>query len=212
MIPVGEMQARLYCAVLSGKVTLPPPKDMIKEVNYKRRYVQKRYGNSPRHAVEIDWIPFLDELAILLNVKPNFSKLFFQDTKLWFNLIFGPSYTYQYRLSGHRSWNGARKAILEAEERTYSAMKTRACVKRVRDGSFSNGSSYAPPVILARLVASCEKMWPAFRTLIKFMLLLSFVSSMSSKYLSPQVKQRLASLVAIVKESATKMLKRYIER
>ncbi|CAG2171035.1 unnamed protein product [Oppiella nova] len=54
----------------------------------------------------------MDELAGLMDVKPNLCKYFVTDPKLWFHMYFGPYVPYQYRLTGPNSWSKARESIL----------------------------------------------------------------------------------------------------
>lgn len=104
-----------------GKSKLPPPSVMMKDIKRKREEMAKRYFPGPRHTMQIDWIPFLDELAAQFGARPNMIKYFFTDFKLWWELMFGPCYPYQWRLEGPGKWSGARQAILEGQERIDSA-------------------------------------------------------------------------------------------
>ena len=36
--------------------------------------MKSRYVQSPRHTVEVDWLPYLDEIAELLSCKPDIGK------------------------------------------------------------------------------------------------------------------------------------------
>lgn len=79
--------------------------------------IHRKFTDTPRHAVQVEWIPYLDEIASEIGSELNFWKLFTTDPKLWSRLYFGPSLSYQYRLQGPHTWSGARDAILEAKER-----------------------------------------------------------------------------------------------
>lgn len=125
-IPVSEMQARWHCHLLQGKSKLPNVDYMMQDIDKKWQEIQKRYFHSPRHTMQIDWIPFLDELAEQFGARPNMVKLAFTDPTLWYHLMFGPSYPYQYRLTGPGKWSGARKAILEGQNRIDAAFDTRS--------------------------------------------------------------------------------------
>lgn len=139
-IPIFEMQARWFCHLLEGnyvmlmlisifvdrtsiigKSKLPSARRMIKDIEHKRELVQSRFINSSRHAMLTDWIPFMDELADQFGVKPNMAALAVTDPKLFFKLMFGPSYPYQYRLRGYGQWPGARQAIIDGQRRISAA-------------------------------------------------------------------------------------------
>lgn len=65
----------------------------------------------------MEWIPYLDEIALEIGCKLDFGHLFLKDHKLWSRLYFGPSLPYQYRLKGPNPWPGARDAIFGAKDR-----------------------------------------------------------------------------------------------
>lgn len=71
---------------------------------------------------EKDWIAYMDMVATLINVKPNLTKVFFTNHKLWWKLVFDPVYPYQYRIHGHGRWKKAADAIFDAEERNRFAI------------------------------------------------------------------------------------------
>ena len=72
---------------------------MVADIEAKQRF-QKRFYESERHTIQVDWLNFMDELAVELGVKPNLFKYFVTDPELWSALFFGPSVPYQYRLEG----------------------------------------------------------------------------------------------------------------
>ena len=125
-IPISEMQARWHCHLLAAKSQLPSTKKMVKDIKLKRKEIAERYFEGPRHTMQIDWIPFLDELADQFGAKPSLTKLAITDPNLWYHVMFGPSYPYQYRISGPGRWDGARKAIIEGQERIDAAFDTKA--------------------------------------------------------------------------------------
>lgn len=80
--------------------------------------ISNQFYRSSRHILELDFIPYLDEIAAKINVKPNLMKYAISDPKLFFKLYFGPFLPYQFRLQGlHSSWKNARQTILDAENR-----------------------------------------------------------------------------------------------
>lgn len=73
----------------------------------------------------VDYIPYLDSLAALIGVRPNFLLLLIKDPKLAWQVFMGPCTPYQYRLVGPGRWDGARQAILTQWERVTQPFKTR---------------------------------------------------------------------------------------
>lgn len=90
---------------------------MYADIQKKLEYIKKRFVDSPRHTLQVDFIGYQDELAEEIGCKPNLLKYLFTDYKLFHALMFGPSLPYQYRLQGPHSWQGARNAILTYKER-----------------------------------------------------------------------------------------------
>jgi dimethylaniline monooxygenase (N-oxide forming) len=58
--------------VCQGTVVLPRREDMWRDIRGKREAMAARYVESPRHTIQVDWIPFMDELATQLGCKPDF--------------------------------------------------------------------------------------------------------------------------------------------
>ena len=120
---------------------------MWRSIRAKHDAMSKRYVSSPRHTIQVDWIPFMDEVASQFGVKPNIRELssvlkiktfyvwmftadfpvkfLLTDPRLGLELFFGPCTPYQYRLQGPGQWKGARKAILTVQDRVAAPFKTR---------------------------------------------------------------------------------------
>ena len=98
--PIAELQSRWFALLMADKVRLPDPKKMIKDIERRKVWVRKRFFDADRHSLEEEWIPYMDQLADMIGVKPNLLKYFFTDPKLWWHLFFGPCVAYQYRLKG----------------------------------------------------------------------------------------------------------------
>lgn len=124
-MPISEMQARWYAQLMAGKSKLPSRHVMQRDIRKKREEMKKRYYDSPRHTVQVDYLPYMDELACQFGVKPSMVKLFLTDQKLWKALAFGPCVAYQYRLTGPHPWSGAREAVLDVEERVQAGLPGR---------------------------------------------------------------------------------------
>lgn len=114
----------------AGKIQLPSEQEMMADVQRKDKEMQKRYFSGPRHTIQIDWINYMDELADLAGVKPDLLSMLFEDPLLWYQCFFGPCLPYQYRLSGHDAWRGARKALMTADDRIVGALHTRHTPRR----------------------------------------------------------------------------------
>lgn len=78
-----------------------------------------------RHTIQVDYIPYMDELAKQVGVRPSILKLLLTDPRLALNIIFGPCTPYQFRLHGPGRWEGARQAILTQWDRVTEPLKTR---------------------------------------------------------------------------------------
>lgn len=98
---------------------------MLKDICKKRDNMKKRYYQSTRHQIQVDYAYFMDELAIQVGVKPDLISTFCQEPILWYHLVFGPYLPYQFRLRGSFPWPGAKKAILEYSKRVAAPFQTR---------------------------------------------------------------------------------------
>ncbi|XP_060083828.1 flavin-containing monooxygenase 5-like [Ylistrum balloti] len=125
LMPVSELQCRLATRIFKGHVQLSSSKAMRDDIRRKRDDMSKIYVKSLRHTIQVDWIPYMDELATLVGCKPNLLYLSIKDPKLAWNCLVGPCTPYQFRLHGPGKWEGARDAILTVKERTLYPLKTR---------------------------------------------------------------------------------------
>ncbi|XP_025944981.1 dimethylaniline monooxygenase [N-oxide-forming] 5-like isoform X3 [Apteryx rowi] len=142
IMPISELQCRWATRVFKGLNKLPPRRDMEADINQKKEEMAKRYVRSQRHTIQVDYIPYMDELACQLGVKPNLLMLFLTDPRLATEVLLGPCTPYQYRLQGPGRWAGARQAILTQQERIVKPLRTR----QVDEGT----SSFSVP-LLAKL-------------------------------------------------------------
>jgi len=99
LLPIGEMESRWFAQLMANKLSLPDRQTMYEDIESKRIFM-KRFYESDRHTIQVDWLDFMDELAAQVGVKPPLFKYFFTDPELWRALAFGPSLPYQYRLEG----------------------------------------------------------------------------------------------------------------
>lgn len=124
IFPIAEAQSRWYAQLITGKCKLPTCDDMKKEVKYRHQQLSRRFVGSPRHTIQVDVIPYMDELCSEFQAKANLWKLAATDPVLCWALITGPSVSYQYRLQGPHIWEGARNAILTLKERIEAPLQT----------------------------------------------------------------------------------------
>uniref|UniRef100_A0A3Q3W608 Flavin-containing monooxygenase n=1 Tax=Mola mola TaxID=94237 RepID=A0A3Q3W608_MOLML len=136
-MPVSEMQARWATRVFKGSVKLPSVAAMYKDIQYKKEKMAKRYVTCQRHTIQVDYINYMDEIAELVGVRPNFLRLLLTDPRLGLSVTFGPCTPYQYRLRGPGKWPRARQAILTQWERVAHPMQTRPCDEPKRKRSLT---------------------------------------------------------------------------
>ncbi|KAM4641600.1 flavin-containing monooxygenase 5-like [Discoglossus pictus] len=125
IMPMAELQARWATRVFKGLCTLPSTKEMMADIKFKMEEMAKRYVDSSRYTIQVDFIEYLDEIASQFGAKPNILQFLFTDPKLAWELIFGPCSPHQYRLTGPGKWSGAREAILTLHDRIIKPTKTR---------------------------------------------------------------------------------------
>ncbi|XP_042896617.2 flavin-containing monooxygenase 5 [Parasteatoda tepidariorum] len=134
IFPLSEMQSRWFMEIQGGKLKLPSLKEMEEDIARKNEANAKRYVGSARHTIQVDFIPFMDELAEIIGAKPNFVKMAITDPKLFWYCMNGPCLPYQFRLVGPHAWPGARDAILSLDERVYAPLNKDA--KKPSDNIF----------------------------------------------------------------------------
>ncbi|XP_049633565.1 flavin-containing monooxygenase 5-like [Suncus etruscus] len=84
-----------------------------------------RYLESPRDTRRVQYVEYMDEIAVEIGVKPNLFFLWLWDPQLAKEVFFGPCTAYQYRLQGPGKWTGAREAILTQRKRIFRPLRTR---------------------------------------------------------------------------------------
>ncbi|RXM95373.1 Dimethylaniline monooxygenase [N-oxide-forming] 5 [Acipenser ruthenus] len=146
IMPISELQARWATRVFAELQKLPPEKTMLKDIENKKKAMAKRYVLSQRHTIQVDYIPYMDELAAQLGVRPRLGWLLLRDMRLGLQLLLGPCTPYQYRLCGPGQWAGARRAILTQWDRVAKPLRTRVLPETPRPSTM--------PVLL-KLSAAC---------------------------------------------------------
>ncbi|GMR44770.1 hypothetical protein PMAYCL1PPCAC_14965, partial [Pristionchus mayeri] len=135
IMPIAEMQARVFLDVLSGTTKLPSNKERAEHVRATRERMQQRYLASRRHTIQVDCIPYMDQLAELIGCTPPAWQSFLTDPRMAFATAFAPCASNFYRLRGPHPWKEARAAILTIEDRIVQATDAKAkgsCFNAIR--------------------------------------------------------------------------------
>lgn len=119
---ISELQARLAALVFNGKRNLPTVDEMIDGIQRVRAERSRVLRSHSRDQIVGNWVRYADQVAEKIGAKPNMSALFFKDFPLWKQLMFGPSVSYQYRLSGPGSWDKARETCMTVWDRVYEGI------------------------------------------------------------------------------------------
>ncbi|KAG8436659.1 hypothetical protein GDO86_007669 [Hymenochirus boettgeri] len=123
IMPVSELQARWATRIFKGVAHLPSVDQMENYISKKTKLKTKCFS---KHKVpKMLFLEYMDEIAVEIGVRPKVSQLLFKDPHLAWQIFFGPSTPYQYRLTGPGNWTGAKKAILTQWERTISPTRIR---------------------------------------------------------------------------------------
>ncbi|CAF1237247.1 unnamed protein product [Adineta steineri] len=116
--PLIELQARYFALLCSNKLKLPNKSDMNKQITKYVKYLE--WQLTPYRVNRLtnltDYLIYTDDLARIIGCRPNFTKIFFTEPKLWMKLMFGPLLNAQYRLVGpHAKPKQAKEIILKAK-------------------------------------------------------------------------------------------------
>jgi len=106
---------------------------MNEEIEKHFMKLNKRYVKSSRHTLEVDFVPYLDGLAEMLDCKPRPQDYLLNDPRLAIAILFGPNISYAYRLRGPHQWEGAREAILGVMGRTEKCLSGRKEAEQTND-------------------------------------------------------------------------------
>ncbi|CAB3406826.1 unnamed protein product [Caenorhabditis bovis] len=117
IMPLSELQARVFLEEFTGKHVLPSKSEMIRDVETKREQMAKRFVASRRHTIQVDYVNYADELARLIGANVDLKRLLFNDPMLAYKVYFGPWVPYIFRLNGPNKWENARDAIMGVDER-----------------------------------------------------------------------------------------------
>ncbi|KAI6224394.1 hypothetical protein M3Y99_01407100 [Aphelenchoides fujianensis] len=143
--PISEMQSRWAARVFAGRCELPTAVERQADIDTKRAAMRRRYFRSNKHTLQVDYVPFMDELAALIGCKPPLQRvssaaihrkegrrlqIVWEDFRFALRLFMGGNLPYVYRLVGPHAWDGARRAIWNAPARVKFPLKNRRCRTR----------------------------------------------------------------------------------
>lgn len=110
--PISEIQARWAARVIKGEQDLPSRSVMKEDIAVTAQNMRERFYKSERHTIQVDYVPFMDDIAQQFGAVPDVKELLKNDILLAWKVLFGPATPYQYRLNGPGSnYKQARKNI-----------------------------------------------------------------------------------------------------
>ncbi|CAD6192435.1 unnamed protein product [Caenorhabditis auriculariae] len=124
------MQARWAARVFAGSVDLPQKEAMLEDMARKKAIMKRRYFESTKHTIQVDYMDYMDEIASIIGCQPPLKQYLFSDPKFAMRLIMGPNVPYVYRLVGPNAWDGAEQAVREVPYRVKKPLKNRQCRTR----------------------------------------------------------------------------------
>ncbi|KAI5127314.1 Dimethylaniline Monooxygenase [N-Oxide-Forming] 4 [Manis pentadactyla] len=156
ILAATELQARWATRVFKGLCKIPPSRTLMAEATRTEKLI-KRGVMRDTSGDKLDYIPYMDDLAACIGVKPSVALLLLKDPRLAWEVFFGPCTPYQYRLTGPGKWEGARNAILTQWDRTLKPLKTRVAPDPPTPASISRYlKAWGAPVLLASLLLACK--------------------------------------------------------
>ncbi|NP_001380215.1 Flavin-containing monooxygenase [Caenorhabditis elegans] len=129
IMPISEMQARVYLESFAAGRELPSKEEMFHNVIAKRQQMANRYVESRRHTIQVDFLPYLHELGALIGCNPDMKALWMKNPLLAWRVYFGPCVPYVFRLNGPNTWQGAEQAIWDVDYRSECATNSKAVRK-----------------------------------------------------------------------------------
>lgn len=147
-----ELQARWATRVFKGLCSIPSSHKLMTEATKKQKLIERGVIEDPTQD-KLNFIKYLDELAVLIGAQPQVLSLLLTDPRLAWEVFFGPCTPYQYRLQGPGKWAGARQAILTQWNRTMKPLKSRDLHKSSPPASRPHPFKiWGPPFLLALLL------------------------------------------------------------
>ncbi|XP_052808126.1 dimethylaniline monooxygenase [N-oxide-forming] 2-like [Mya arenaria] len=118
-----EMQNRYAAKILKGTLKLPSQGDMHNWVEANNEQSRKWRSATLVHASQVDYVPFMDDIATRIGCKPRIGWLLLTDPRLALRCLFRACTSYQFRLHGPDAWKGAKAAIMGQDDRTFSSFR-----------------------------------------------------------------------------------------
>lgn len=103
----------------------------------KKDRMNERYVESRRHTIQVDYVPFMNELSRLIGSYPDIKSILMTDPWLGWAMLFGPCLPYQYRLAGFNPWKDARMAIMTVWDRIYFPTEPKRLKSPMKHQSFN---------------------------------------------------------------------------
>lgn len=169
LFPISELQSRWAVGVFVRRYALPDRAVMDADIDCKERHIARRYIAGSRHARQVDWIDYMDEVADLVGCRPRLLRLLISDPELLWACVFGPCLPYQYRLHGPRSWLMARQNILSFRENYRRGLKTRVVPWNTQ---VEHNSFVKLTLMVLSLVAAAARMKIVRELVVKYVALL----------------------------------------
>ncbi|KAH8026151.1 hypothetical protein HPB51_016462 [Rhipicephalus microplus] len=112
--PIAEMQARWVVQ-----------EEMLFDVERTDTAQRSRYVSSPRHTIQVDYMPYTRDLARRIGADPSLAMALLQRPGLFWALLTGPQVPYMFRLQGPHMWHGAADAVIGTQQRIEAPIRTR---------------------------------------------------------------------------------------
>ncbi|MBD1821240.1 NAD(P)-binding domain-containing protein [Cyanobacteria bacterium FACHB-DQ100] len=62
IMPIAEWQSKWVADILAGEVVLPSPVEIKREMEIEEKRVKQQYVDSPRHTMQVDWHPYVNQI------------------------------------------------------------------------------------------------------------------------------------------------------
>lgn len=125
IMPISEIQCRWISRVFSGKQSLPSVEQMEQDIAEKRQAMQKRYKKSQRHTIQVDYVPYMDEISEQVGCEVNLKSILLKYPKLTLKYLTTPLTPVWFRLFGPHIWPKAPAVIEESAASAFLPYQTR---------------------------------------------------------------------------------------
>ncbi|CTQ86831.1 Flavin-containing monooxygenase [Caenorhabditis elegans] len=129
IMPISEMQARVYMESFANGMKLPSKDQMLTDIAEKREIMSARYVASRRHTIQVDYASYMHELGEIIGCNPDMRSLWMWKPLTAWKVYFGPCVPYVFRLNGPNKWEGAEAAIWDVDYRSERATNSKIARK-----------------------------------------------------------------------------------